>query len=640
MAKPYVKPVFYFVFCLVSCFSPLDSASQNIDSLIKQLPSLKGKEKVAALSDLCYYTSTSNTDQSIKFGNMAVSLAKQLGDSIMIASTMNDLALSYQLKGNFDSCIYLGESAYKIRLAKKLYRDAGASLSKAATGYSEQGKYSVSIQTFFKCVELFSKVNAENEIGQMKNNIGIIYEKNRQLTDAKKMYSESAESALKAKNYSAYVVAKGNYATISRKLGDAQSSINTLNELVPICKEHCPPEFLSQLYQALGVSERALKHTEKGLEYYLKALAIYEEIGSETGVASIKSNIGNCYFTLKQYDKAEQNFLEGLQLAKKVKSLQYQERAYEGLAELYNAKEEHQKANQYMELRMRVHDSIYNKETQSRLAEYQTLFDVKEKENKILEQEKDIAVKTLEANRQKTSIIMLISAIVVLILIVAFLVMVSKMRRRRSEIIFQQKMQKERSRISKDLHDNMGAELTIISSAIDIKAYGTEKEKDKQDLETISDQVRKASALMRDTIWTVSEEKVSVEQFGLKIKEFAERTFQHKNIKVHFKNTDTQLNLRPESTLNLFRMVQEVINNAAKHSAAKNFYIENFLSNSYIILLQDDGNGFDQNTAERGYGLNNITNRAKDINAKVKTSSKPGEGTKVVIHISEDSIWK
>jgi signal transduction histidine kinase len=185
----------------------------------------------------------------------------------------------------------------------------------------------------------------------------------------------------------------------------------------------------------------------------------------------------------------------------------------------------------------------------------------------------------------------------------------------------------------------MGAELTIISSAIDIKAHGIEKEKDKEDLEIISDQVRKASALMRDTIWTISEEKISISQFGIKIKEFAERAFSQKNITVHFKNTNNELSLRPESTLNLFRIVQEIINNASKHSAAKNFYIENCV-NHLEINLRDDGRGFDIETAERGYGLNNIINRAKDINAKLDFEINKGEFTAINITLDRSSLWE
>src|ERR1700740_2745396 len=95
-----------FLFFSVSCFSQND-LKHLIDSLEKQLPSLSGVPKVKALDDLGYYNSTSNVDLAIKYGNRACELANALGDSLLIASCMNDVSLSYFYKGTFDSCIIL-----------------------------------------------------------------------------------------------------------------------------------------------------------------------------------------------------------------------------------------------------------------------------------------------------------------------------------------------------------------------------------------------------------------------------------------------------------------------------------------------------------------------------------------------------
>lgn len=623
--------VLFFSF---SCFS------QNVDSIIKKLPSLSGKEKVLALDDLCYYTSSSNVNVSIKYGNQALALAKEIGYDSLIAICMNELSLSYYYKGNFDSCIILAEGAYKIRLAKKLWRDAGASLSKVALGYYEKGNYAVSLEKNLKAVDLLKKAGADGEVLQLQNNIGSIYERNNQFEEAKKMYVAAAAGAYKLKDYEGYVTAKTNYAIAIQQQGDVKGAVAIFTEMIPICQKYCREEYISQLYQSLGVSERRLGHTDKGLEYYLKAKEIYDRIGSIAGMSIINTNIGLCYVDLKKLKEAEDFLKLGLKQSKEIGSLLWQKKAYAALYKLEYNKQNYKEAINYFEMYQIVNDSIYNIETQDKLGKLQTEYEVEQKENTILLQKNTITENELSINKQNTFLIILISAFAVLLLLVLFIIQRNNIKRKRAELTFQKNIQKERSRISKDLHDNMGAELTIISSSIDIKAHGIEKEKDKLDLENISDQVRKASALMRDTIWTVSEEKISMVQFGIKIKEFADRTFKHKNITVHFKNANSELNLRPESTLNLFRIVQEVINNASKHSDAKNFYIENFSNNDHEIVLQDDGSGFDMNVVERGYGLNNITQRALDINAKLDFEIKKGEYTKVKIVINDDSIWR
>jgi signal transduction histidine kinase len=624
-----------FLFFSFSYFS--QGPLHFMDSLEKQLPSLSGAAKVKALDDLGYYNSASNVDLAIKYGNRACELANTLGDSLLIATCMNDVSISYYYKGAFDSCIILAEKAYKIRLAKNQWRDAGASLSKAALGYYEKGKYDISLEKNLKALELFEKGGSAVEVFKLQNNIGSIYERNHQFEEAKKMHYASAEGALKAKDYEGYVTAKCNYAQNLEQDGDPKSAIAIYNELLPVCKKYCREEYVSQIFQSLGVSERKLGDTKKGLEYYLMAKEIYDRIGSVSGMSIINTNIGLCYIDLNKYKEAEDYLQLGLKQSKEIQSLLWQKKAYLGLYTLEHHRGNFKQANFYLEMNQAINDSIYNQETQDKLGRLQTEYNMKQKENIILSQENTIAEHELNLSKRNTLLIIIVSAFTILLFVVLFIIQRNNLNRKKEEISFQKKIQKERSRISKDLHDNMGAELTIISSAIDIKAHGIEKEKDKNDLETISDQVRKASALMRDTIWTISEEKISIVQFGIKIKEFAERAFSQKNITVHFKNSTNEFNLRPESTLNLFRIIQEVINNTSKHSGARNFYIENCV-NGFEIVLKDDGKGFDLEKAERGYGLNNIINRAKDIQAKIAFKIKTDEFAAITITLNKNSI--
>ncbi|MDX2172087.1 MAG: histidine kinase [Bacteroidota bacterium] len=635
---PLILGFFFLFISLVS--SQNNNQDRLIDSLKKQLSHLEGVEKVKVLSDLCYYTSSNAIDESIKYGNRACNLAYELKDTLLMASCMNDLCLSYYYKGNFDSCIILAEKAYSIRLEKKLWRDAAASLSKVALGYYEKGNYAISLEKNLKAVLLFKKAGAFAEVYKLQNNIGSIYERNNQIDEAMRMRIESAEGALKLKDYEAYVTAKGNYAQNLQGLGKVKEARIILDELIPICKQYCREEYMSQIYQSLGVNERLQGNTKKGLEFYVKAKEIYDRIKSLSGMSIINTNIGLCYVDLKQYNEAEEYLKLGLQQSKEIQSLLWQKKAYLGLYTLEHSRENFKLANNYLELHQQINDSIYNIDTQDKLGKLQTEYDVKQKENTILSQQNTINQTKLEINKRNTYLIIVVSAFVILLLVALFIIQRNNINRKKSEINFQKQIQKERSRISKDLHDNMGAELTIISSAIDIKTHSIEKIKDKEDFEKISNQVRKATALMRDTIWTVSEEKISIAQFGIKIREFAIRTFENKNITIHFNNTTSQLNLSPESTLNLYRIAQEAINNTAKHANAKNFYIENFNDDRHIILiLKDDGIGYDFTSVEKGYGLNNMINRAKDISAKIDFERLENKYTQIKITLDKTSLW-
>jgi signal transduction histidine kinase len=631
--RPYI--VLLLIFFLPSFF-----LAQNVDSLISILPKSKGKEKAQKLADIGYYLSSSAIDKAIYYGNLSVKEALLTGDSSLLASCINDVSLSYYFKGNFDSCIYLSEKAYAMRLRLGEERNAGASISKAAIGYYEKGKYDVSLQKNLEALRLFKSSNALTEAAKLQNNMGSIYERNNQLDKAMEMYYGSAQYALKVGDIDGYTTAKGNYGIILRKKGKVKESIKIYTTLIDTCRKYCREEYVSSIYQQLGVAERSIGNTQKGLEYYLLAKEIYDRIGSLAGSSIINVNIGNCYADMKQFDKATQ-FLElGLKQSTEIKSWLWQKNAYFGLYDMERLRGNYQKANEYLELYQQVNDSLYSEKTREGLIELQTRYDLTEKENTILNQKVTIAQSELDISKRNTQLLFLGIVLLLVLVAAAFMVQRSKIKRKEEEAKFQKKVQEERTRISRDLHDNKGAELTIISSQLDIKANGISNKSDQKEIENISDQVRKASALMRDTIWTVSTEKISVDQLGLRIKEFAERTFSAKQVSVHFSNSEKQWNLSPEHTLNLYRICQEVINNASKHSQCKNFYISIFPANEFVIELSDDGIGFNFSEIEKGYGLDNLNTRASEINAKLETSSEQGKGTKYKIVLDKSIFWK
>ena len=84
--------------------------------------------------------------------------------------------------------------------------------------------------------------------------------------------------------------------------------------------------------------------------------------------------------------------------------------------------------------------------------------------------------------------------------------------------------------------------------------------------------------------------------------------------------------------MNIYRIIQEAVNNALKY--AKPTAIRVNLSKEgerYLLLIEDNGLGFDEKAIELGNGLNNIKKRARDINGKAEIQSQMGKGTRVAV---------
>jgi signal transduction histidine kinase len=89
-----------------------------------------------------------------------------------------------------------------------------------------------------------------------------------------------------------------------------------------------------------------------------------------------------------------------------------------------------------------------------------------------------------------------------------------------------------------------------------------------------------------------------------------------------------------EIKINVYRMVQEALQNAIKHAACENFFLTFVKDNGeLLVLMRDDGIGFKVEKGRKGIGMRNISSRIKKLNGQWSLQSKPGQGTEITLHI-------
>jgi signal transduction histidine kinase len=200
----------------------------------------------------------------------------------------------------------------------------------------------------------------------------------------------------------------------------------------------------------------------------------------------------------------------------------------------------------------------------------------------------------------------------------------------------EKQLKEERERISRDLHDNLGAYANAV--LYNTELLENEKEEQKR-LELIGD-IKFASkdiiTSLRETVWALKKETYTAEECFVRIKNFIQplsRYYSH----IHFINEGTapdNMQLHYTKALALVRIVQEATANAIKHSGAKNISIHSTAGedNRWVITVTDDGRGFnykEARTGDAGNGLTNMENRAAEANFGYKID--PGNGTGTVI---------
>ena len=197
----------------------------------------------------------------------------------------------------------------------------------------------------------------------------------------------------------------------------------------------------------------------------------------------------------------------------------------------------------------------------------------------------------------------------------------------------------ERKRIASELHDGVGALLS--AARLNLNFLKTSKED--QDAKEAVVEMKEMIDETIDTVRRISKDLLpaSLEKFGLEeaIKEFCEKV-STKNTQVTFQEVSGEFLLIKENELPIYRLVQEIVNNAIKHANASTIGIRLDLGSSLNLSIHDDGVGFDveeiRNDITKGVGLYNIENRVHMLGGVVTLESKIGVGTSYKIVIEHE----
>ncbi|MGK0364008.1 MAG: signal transduction histidine kinase [Saprospiraceae bacterium] len=196
--------------------------------------------------------------------------------------------------------------------------------------------------------------------------------------------------------------------------------------------------------------------------------------------------------------------------------------------------------------------------------------------------------------------------------------------------------EEERERIARDLHDEVGAKLSVLF--LNLHQLGKddiEKSNTKEVIKDMHDLVNNTIATTR----RISHDLMppTLENFGLSValSELCESIRKGGKISVNIEvEEETALAHNKIADLHLFRVVQELINNSLKHAEADAISIKLWTTGAKLKLeYKDNGKGFDLNADahQKGLGMKNIENRLNMIEADFKVSSIPGKGMKVNI---------
>ena len=196
-------------------------------------------------------------------------------------------------------------------------------------------------------------------------------------------------------------------------------------------------------------------------------------------------------------------------------------------------------------------------------------------------------------------------------------------------------IERVRTRIASDLHDDIGANLTKIAILTEVaqQQFGRE-ENDGGPLSSAARISRESLDSMGDIVWAINPKRDSLRELARRMRGFATDIFTSRNIDFSFHAVDQDLDLKlgPDIRRDVFLIFKEAVNNAVRHSGCSMVAIElKIAATSFVLIVRDDGKGFDAAAAGEGNGLVSMRRRAESIDGTLDIRSNVGKGTSVTL---------
>jgi len=190
---------------------------------------------------------------------------------------------------------------------------------------------------------------------------------------------------------------------------------------------------------------------------------------------------------------------------------------------------------------------------------------------------------------------------------------------------------KERERIIADLHDDVGATLSSMYIYGDLAGdiWDSKPEESRKMVEKISTTAKELMSRMGDIIWSMKPEAENKFTLRARLMNYSNELLAPKNIECEF-DIDEKLTAgitHPDARKNILLIVKESINNIAKYSgASKAKVIVKKQGNMVLLVISDNGKGFDSTQIRPGNGLRNMENRCRQLNGIFEIKSSAGKG--------------
>ena len=632
---------FGFVFLFI-----LNTQAQSpiyvLDSLKTQLKVAKtDQQRIAIYSELTWYWAMVNLDSALSYGKESLALTQKVGDKKAIGQAYSDLGNAYNQKGQFAEA----KDAYKksLLIRTEIADSAGIAGSKSNLASVHQRLYQTdsAMMYYVEALDYYEGIGNARYVNFLKNNLAVLHEDMRNFPTALKLYEEVAK--YREENQMVYDLALvyNNMGNIYKATKDYGKGEEYLNKALENGYKAGDSLVLSVTYLNIASLYNAANRPDEAIQAANQGIQIAKGVNSLYDQAMMEYALGNSYNQKKEYQRARQSYQEAIQTLTSLEAKEEVASIQLRLIPVFAALGMPDSAQYYTDLYIDYRNKLTEEQVTQLTNEIQTKYETEKKDREIAEQQLAIRNKNLQLYG---------SLILALALgLLGFLLyrqqklkntqlrQEGELKEALAQLDTQNKLQEQRLLISRDLHDNIGAQLTFIISAIEnLKYFDPIKEKLSERYDSIASFTKQTITELRDTIWAMNSGQVTWESLAGRIQEFLQKARQS-SPGIQFDLTiassvDQESTIGSADSIQVLRIIQEAVQNAVKYAEPTFIHISiEQEGGEYRVSVQDNGKGFVESEITPGNGLYNMRKRAEELGGILELSSNPGAGTLVLL---------
>ena len=582
---------------------------------------------------------------AIKF-SIEKKLYYQLGRTYQNQSFLFSTAANYtQAIASLDNAI----SSYKKSDHPKAKLWEANAYSDKANILKTQNEFRSAIEYYLKSVSLLEQLktgNLVNRYANLSSIFGDIGEDLKQTEYAQKAVSAAKNEGVRQDLFTAYFILANAYSKQDSTRA-AKISLDSARMYFDETENTDNIDILFSYYLISAQVFRNLQQFDSAFYFFRKGYEVSRNHNYSYGKAEAQLQMGEIAILQKKYEDAEKYLLSGIEEAKVINYYGILNEGYKYLSDVYAAMGNHKEAYEYFQKYKEVNDLVINMDSKKYGKELEKKYETEKKDAQLLIQHSEI-------QRKNTINYILIGGATLLLVI--FLLSFRNYRQKQklqqqriNELETEKQLtateavlkgeEQERTRLAKDLHDGLGGMMSGIKySFLTMKRNLIMTPENQQAFERSMDMLDSSIQEMRRVAHNMMPEALL--KFGLDtaLKDLCSDINQTGALQVNYQSIGMEQDGVDQTTsITLYRIVQELINNTMKHATAINAIVQLSKSEHKLsITVEDDGKGFDTACLPmaKGIGWTNIINRVEFLKGKLDINSQSGKGTSVLIELN------